>query len=66
MESIKIFCPATVANLSCGFDVLGLCLDAVGDEMVIHKSPEKGICTKTKHQNYKTCTIRAHLLQVQT
>lgn len=43
MESIKIFCPATVANLSCGFDVLGLCLDAVGDEMIIHKSSEKGI-----------------------
>lgn len=43
MESIKIFCPATVANLSCGFDVLGLCLDTVGDEMVISKSPVKGI-----------------------
>jgi homoserine kinase len=43
MESIKVFCPATVANLSCGFDVLGLCLDAVGDEMIIHKSPIKGI-----------------------
>lgn len=43
MESIKIFCPATVANLSCGFDVLGLCLETIGDEMIIHKSKEKGI-----------------------
>ena len=43
MKSIKIFCPATVANLSCGFDVLGLCLDTVGDEMIIHKSNEKGV-----------------------
>lgn len=43
MENIKIFCPATVANLSCGFDVLGLCLDTVGDEMIIYKSPIKGI-----------------------
>jgi len=43
MKSIKLFCPATVANLSCGFDVLGLCLDTVGDEMVIHKSDEKGV-----------------------
>ncbi len=34
-KSIKIFAPATVANLSCGFDVLGCCLDTVGDEMVI-------------------------------
>lgn len=40
---IKIFSPGTIANLSCGFDILGLCLDTVGDEMVIRKSPEKGI-----------------------
>jgi homoserine kinase len=43
MNEIKIFCPATIANLSCGFDVLGLCLDNVGDEMVIRKSDQKGI-----------------------
>ena len=43
MKSIKLFCPATVANLSCGFDVLGLCLDNVGDEMVIHKTNEPGV-----------------------
>tara|TARA_R110000868_G_scaffold57476_1_gene177419 strand:+ start:1106 stop:2026 length:921 start_codon:yes stop_codon:yes gene_type:complete len=43
MNEIKIFCPATIANLSCGFDVLGLCLDNVGDEMVIRKSEKKGI-----------------------
>lgn len=43
MNEIKIFCPATIANLSCGFDVLGLCLETIGDEMIIRKSPEKGI-----------------------
>ena len=43
MNEIKIFCPATIANLSCGFDVLGLCLENIGDEMIIRKSPEKGI-----------------------
>ena len=43
MEQIKLFCPATIANLSCGFDVMGLCLDNVGDEMIIRKSTEKGI-----------------------
>jgi homoserine kinase len=40
---IKLFCPATIANLSCGFDVMGLCLDGVGDEMVVRKSDVKGI-----------------------
>ncbi|KVV16105.1 homoserine kinase [Flavobacterium sp. TAB 87] len=43
MNEIKVFCPATIANLSCGFDVLGLCLDNVGDEMIIRKSTQKGI-----------------------
>ncbi len=43
MDSIKIFCPATIANISCGFDVLGVALDSVGDEMVIRKVQEKGI-----------------------
>ena len=38
MEEIKVFAPATVANLSCGFDVLGCCLDNVGDEMIIKKN----------------------------
>jgi homoserine kinase len=43
MEEIKVFCPATIANVSCGFDVLGLALDWVGDEMTVRKIPEKGI-----------------------
>lgn len=43
MEQIKLFAPATIANVSCGFDVLGLCLDTVGDEMVIRKTVEKGV-----------------------
>ena len=40
---IKIFSPATVANVSCGYDVLGFCLDGIGDEMVIRKTEQKGI-----------------------
>ncbi|GGA71864.1 homoserine kinase [Flavobacterium palustre] len=43
MNEVKVFCPATIANLSCGFDVLGLCLDNVGDEMIVRKSAEKGV-----------------------
>jgi homoserine kinase len=43
MNEIKIFCPATIANLSCGFDVMGLCLTTAGDEMIIRKSDVKGI-----------------------
>jgi len=43
MKEIKIFCPATIANISCGFDVLGVALDSVGDEMIVRKVLEKGI-----------------------
>lgn len=42
-NEIRIFSPATVANVACGFDVLGFCLDNQGDEMVIRKTPDKGI-----------------------
>jgi homoserine kinase len=43
MNEIKLFCPATIANLSCGFDVLGLCLATQGDEMIVRKSDMKGV-----------------------
>ena len=37
MDSIKLFAPATIANVSCGFDALGLALDGKGDEMIFTK-----------------------------
>jgi homoserine kinase len=43
MNEIKLFCPATIANLSCGFDVMGLCLTTAGDEMIVRKSDIKGV-----------------------
>ncbi|MEZ2414797.1 homoserine kinase [Muriicola sp. E247] len=42
-EQIRLFCPATIANISCGFDVLGLALDSIGDEMVLRKVSSPGI-----------------------
>lgn len=43
MNYLKIFSPATVANVSCGFDSLGFAVDAVGDEMTFTKTAEKGV-----------------------
>lgn len=43
MNYIKIFSPATVANVSCGFDALGLALETVGDTMTFTKKDVKGI-----------------------
>jgi len=57
MNELKIFTPATIANISCGFDVLGLALDTVGDEMTIRKVTKKGIkITKITGQNIPTET----------
>jgi len=46
MNQIKIFSPASVSNLCCGFDVLGFSIDGVGDELTITKSTNKGINIK--------------------
>ena len=43
MEEVKVFAPATVANVSCGFDVLGFCLDHIGDEVIVRKSNTPGV-----------------------
>ena len=43
MSSVKIKSPATVANLVCGFDVLGMCLHEPYDEMEIKLIDEKKI-----------------------
>ena len=43
MDHINIFTPASVANVSCGFDVLGFCLDTIGDIMKVSKTKTKGI-----------------------
>ena len=57
MESIKVFAPATVANVSCGFDVLGFCLDQVGDEIIVHKSTQPGVrITKIEGQKLPLAT----------
>lgn len=42
-KEIHIFSPGTVSNVSCGFDVLGFCLDTIGDEMVVKTTTEQGI-----------------------
>lgn len=38
MESIRVFAPASVANVSCGFDILGFALNSPGDEIILSKN----------------------------
>ncbi len=75
MKELKIFSPATIANISCGFDVLGLALDSVGDEMTVRKVPEKGVkITKIigqklpleTHKNVAGVAVLAMLAELET
>ncbi|HYF33556.1 MAG TPA: homoserine kinase [Chitinophagaceae bacterium] len=43
MKSVKVLCPATVANLVCGFDVLGMALHSPRDIMQVRLTDEPGI-----------------------
>jgi len=43
MESIKVFAPATVANVACGFDIFGFAVDNPGDEIILRKKAAPGL-----------------------
>lgn len=51
--SIKVFAPASVANVAVGFDILGFALEKPGDEIIVRPGKEKGlrITTITGAQN---------------
>ncbi len=40
---IRVFAPASVANVACGYDVLGFAIDAPGDEVVVRFSKKPGL-----------------------
>ena len=42
-SGVKIFAPATVANVACGFDILGFAIDKPGDEILAHFSDKPGL-----------------------
>ena len=43
IKKIKVFAPATVANLGCGFDVMGMALEEVGDILEVSVSEGFGL-----------------------
>ena len=45
-KKIKAFAPATVANVSCGFDIFGLALESPGDEVIIEVKDSPGVVIK--------------------
>ncbi len=41
-DKIKIVAPATMANLNCGFDAIGLAVNYLSDEVIAEKTTQKG------------------------
>lgn len=46
-KSIRVFAPASVGNVICGFDVLGLAIDQPGDEVELHLEDTPGVVLET-------------------
>ncbi|MES2387267.1 MAG: homoserine kinase [Bacteroidota bacterium] len=42
-QIIRVFAPATVANVSCGFDVLGFAVDSPGDTVEVYLNGKQGV-----------------------
>ena len=42
-EKIRTYAPATVANVACGFDVLGFAIHQLGDFVTAERSEKKGV-----------------------
>lgn len=43
LDNVRVFAPATVANMICGFDILGFAVDKPGDEVKMYRVDEPGV-----------------------
>lgn len=43
MRKVRVFAPASIANMGCGFDIIGMALDEVGDILEITQSEGDGL-----------------------
>ena len=43
MKEVKVSCPATIANMVCGFDILGFALHEPADTIYLKLTGKKGI-----------------------
>lgn len=77
MDSIKIFAPASVANVACGFDIFGFAVDNPGDEITLTKNNtgnlnilsiegDGGRLPKDPTKNTSTIAIQKYLEHIQS
>jgi homoserine kinase len=75
-NNIRVFSPATVANVACGFDVLGFALESPGDEIEVRLKDQPGITVinQTKdtifpadvNKNTAVVSLQAYLAHLQS
>lgn len=74
MKSAAAFAPATIANIGCGYDVLGLALHKPGDKVVVHLNNsgkitldhiegDEGRLPRDPDKNIVTAVIKLYLEQ---
>jgi homoserine kinase len=75
MNQINVFAPATVANVSCGYDVLGFALHTPGDEVVMELNDsgqvtldvvtgDEGRLSRLPEQNVVSAVVLHYLQQL--
>jgi homoserine kinase len=75
MRSVSVFAPASVANVSCGYDVLGFALERPGDKVIMHLNDsgkitldhiegDEGRLPKDPEKNLVTAVVKYYLDQL--
>lgn len=75
MNSIKVFAPATVANVACGFDIFGFAVSSPGDELILKKNDlgilqivdiegDGGRLPREVHKNTSSIAIQKYLERI--
>ena len=75
-NNIRVFSPATVANVACGFDVLGFALESPGDEIAVRLKDKPGITVVNQtrdtvfpsdvNKNTAVVSLQAYLAHLQS
>ena len=50
-RGLKVFAPATVANVAVGYDILGFAINDVGDELIVRQGSKAGLIIRAIHNN---------------
>ncbi len=59
LERATAFAPASVGNVAIGFDILGFCVDALGDKVTVTRTSKPGVTIKRDPRRRRRSAARA-------